>query len=224
LVTPVDVSLCTTRTALTAASVSAASRRPITSGSAPCRQSPGITSGRSPSRPASWAHSAAKCPVSAISTVSPGDRVLTRAASQAPVPDEGKMTTGSPVPKTRRSPGMMSRNKAANSGPRWSITGAAMARSTRSGTLVGPGIWRKWRPECISELYEQDPGLGLAADAAVPVDLGGRRPRSSGRAPLGYQDHARVGQVEPAECERGELAGRPGLGRDAGLPVGAHEP
>ena len=73
----------------------------IASGSAPCRQSPGITSGRSPSRPASWAHSAAKCPVSAISTASPGDRVLTRAASQAPVPDEGKMTTGSSVPKTR---------------------------------------------------------------------------------------------------------------------------
>src|SRR5688572_13496942 len=40
-----------------------------------------------------------------------------------------------------------------NSGPRWSIVGRSMARSTRSGTLVGPGIWRKWRPagmECSS--------------------------------------------------------------------------
>src|SRR5688572_11250544 len=33
-----------------------------------------------------------------------------------------------------------------NSGPRWSIVGRSMARSTRSGTLVGPGICRKWRP------------------------------------------------------------------------------
>jgi hypothetical protein len=31
-------------------------------------------------------------------------------------------------------------------GPRWSIVGLSMARSTRSGTLVGPGICRKWRP------------------------------------------------------------------------------
>src|SRR5580704_11740990 len=34
----------------------------------------------------------------------------------------------------------------ANSGPRWSISGMSMARSTRSGTGVGPGICRKWRP------------------------------------------------------------------------------
>src|SRR5215467_11928782 len=34
----------------------------------------------------------------------------------------------------------------ANSGPRWSISGMSMPRSTRSGTGVGPGICRKWRP------------------------------------------------------------------------------
>src|SRR6202011_2080476 len=33
-----------------------------------------------------------------------------------------------------------------NVGPRWSMVGRSMARRTRSGTLVGPGIWRKWRP------------------------------------------------------------------------------
>src|SRR5690349_15438960 len=28
-----------------------------------------------------------------------------------------------------------------------------MARRTRSGTLVGPGIWRKWRPGCLAMRY-----------------------------------------------------------------------
>src|SRR6185436_2806779 len=36
--------------------------------------------------------------------------------------------------------------RSANSGPRWSIVGKSIARKTRSGTLVGPGICRKWRP------------------------------------------------------------------------------
>ena len=29
----------------------------------------------------------------------------------------------------------------------WSIVGWSIARRTRSGTLVGPGICRKWRPD-----------------------------------------------------------------------------
>jgi hypothetical protein len=37
----------------------------------------------------------------------------------------------------------------ANSALRWSITGASIARKMRSGTFVGPGIWRKWRPVWI---------------------------------------------------------------------------
>jgi hypothetical protein len=40
-----------------------------------------------------------------------------------------------------------------NSGPRWSIVGRSMARRIRSGTLVGPGICKKWRPlwcNCIT--------------------------------------------------------------------------
>ena len=38
-------------------------------------------------------------------------------------------------------------------GPRWSMVGLSMARSTRSGTFVGPGIWRKCRPAwcCVME-------------------------------------------------------------------------
>jgi hypothetical protein len=41
----------------------------------------------------------AKWPVSTIRTLSPGDSALTIAASQAPVPDEGKMMTGPAVLK-----------------------------------------------------------------------------------------------------------------------------
>jgi hypothetical protein len=43
-----------------------------------------------------------------------------------------------------------------NSGPRWSIVGRSMARRIRSGTLVGPGICKKWRPlwsRCITSFW-----------------------------------------------------------------------
>ncbi len=54
--------------------------------------------------------------------------------------------TGSAVPKTGRRSRRSSPNSALKSGPRWSMVGADMARRTSSGTLLGPGIWRKWRP------------------------------------------------------------------------------
>src|SRR4030081_2435123 len=56
------------------------------------------------------------------------------------------MTTGPPVPNTGLTRCRRSSASSAKSGPRWSIVGCAMARNTRSGTLVGPGICRKWRP------------------------------------------------------------------------------
>ncbi len=59
--------------------------------STPCRQSPGTNSTSKPRRLAICCHSAANCPVSNISTLSPGESVLTSEASQAPVPDEGKI-------------------------------------------------------------------------------------------------------------------------------------
>ena len=59
-------------------------------GSAPWRQSPGMKSTSMPQRAAICRHSVAKWPVSTISTLSPGDSVLTIAASQAPVPEDGK--------------------------------------------------------------------------------------------------------------------------------------
>src|SRR5260370_11854377 len=86
---PVEVSLCTTMTALILCWRSAASRASIASTSAPRRQSPGRKSTSSLNLSAMPSHSTANWPVSGISTLSPGCSVLTIAASQAPVPDAG---------------------------------------------------------------------------------------------------------------------------------------
>jgi hypothetical protein len=88
-VAPVEVSLCTTHTALMAWPLSSRRRASIAAASAPLRQSEPMNSGSRPSLTAMIFHSVAKCPVSYISTLSPGERVLSRAASHAPVPDEG---------------------------------------------------------------------------------------------------------------------------------------
>ena len=57
-----------------------------------------------PQRPAICRHRVAKWPVSTIKTLSPGESVLTIAASQAPVPEEGKIRTGPDVLKIFRLP------------------------------------------------------------------------------------------------------------------------
>ena len=56
------------------------------------------------------------------------------------------MMTGPEVLKMVLMPASTFRPSALNSGPRWSMTGMSMARRMRSGTGVGPGICRKWRP------------------------------------------------------------------------------
>src|SRR5215467_169970 len=42
----------------------------------------------------------------------------------------------------------------ANSGPRRSMIGVSMARRTRSGSGVGPGMCRKWRPGVRDEFFD----------------------------------------------------------------------
>src|SRR6266511_6342481 len=42
----------------------------------------------------------------------------------------------------------------ANSGPRWSMIGVSIARNTRSGSGVGPGICKKWRPTGREEFFD----------------------------------------------------------------------
>src|ERR1700742_4022505 len=49
-----------------------------------------------------------------------------------------------------------------NSGPRWSITGMSIARRMRSGTGVGPGICRKWRPAVRDEFWTMVPSRASA--------------------------------------------------------------
>ncbi|KAF0122918.1 MAG: hypothetical protein FD152_3433 [Xanthobacteraceae bacterium] len=88
-VAPVEVSLWTTQTALKLCALSSRSACSIAATSAPERQSDGMKVASTPSLPAMVFHSVAKWPVSTIRTLSPGDRVLARAASQAPVPDAG---------------------------------------------------------------------------------------------------------------------------------------
>src|SRR4051812_11160917 len=89
LTTPVEVSLWTMQTALMAWLRSSASLAYTTAGSAPRRQSLSTQSTCSPSLVAISLQSVAKWPVSNIRTVSPGESVLTSAASHAPVPDPG---------------------------------------------------------------------------------------------------------------------------------------
>src|SRR6476661_8555958 len=104
LTTPVDVSLCTTQTALIVWLGSSASLSNTTAGSTPWRQSPATKSTCSPMRVAMSFHSVAKWPVSNIRTLSPGDSVLTSDASQAPVPEPGYTMTGDEVTKTSFNP------------------------------------------------------------------------------------------------------------------------
>ena len=71
------------------------------------------------------------------------DRRLPRAR-----PDDGKITTGPEVWNIFWLPSSTLRPSSPNSALRWSMTGMSMARRTRSGTGLGPGICRKCRPWC----------------------------------------------------------------------------
>ena len=78
--------MCSTQTALISCFLSSRRRASTAFGSAPVRQSVVMNSGLRPSFSAIFFHSVANWPVSTISTLSPGDSVLTSAPSQAPVP------------------------------------------------------------------------------------------------------------------------------------------
>ena len=77
----------------------------------------------------------------------------------------------------------MPRARPANSGPRWSIVGRAIAARTCRGTLVGPGIWRKCRPvgwaALIRHLRVQlaRPGKRRLGPSRPAIPSGSPRPR-----------------------------------------------
>src|ERR1700722_5299983 len=83
---------------------------------------------------------------------------------------------------------------AANSGPRWSIVGIAIACSTRSGTLVGPGICRKWRPVCVGAVFFIATG-SLLLDTRVWA-------RTAIRTRHAVLRHSREQRGAPARCRR----------------------
>src|SRR5438445_10898201 len=107
------------------------------------------------------------------------------------------MITGCLVRNTRCMAASTAKPISANSGPRWSMVGISMARSTRSGTLVGPGICRKCLPVCTVICVL--PGLVLASRAA-------RIPLFGGLVPL------RAGAVNAIEA--GLYHGKPSLPRN----------
>src|SRR6202030_2421205 len=80
---------------------------------------------------------------------------------------------------------------AANSGPRWSIVGIAIACNTRSGTLVGPGICRKWRPLCAGAVFFIAKGSFLlgASSVGVKYDCDKHAILRHGPLPLDVAEH-----------------------------------
>src|SRR5450432_1223257 len=105
-----------------------------------------------------------------VRTLSPGFRQLVRAASQQPVPDDGKMM-GLPdvVLNTGFSAVKQARVNSGKMGDRWSSIGTAIARKTRSGTLVGPGTNKKFRPAMGSPLGARMVRLGCTVAGPDPA-------------------------------------------------------
>ena len=139
VVTPVEVSLCTTMTARIRCSVSASSAATTAPAVSPSRGFHGSCRTSIPKRFATFTQPWAKKPCSKARTESPADRVFAIAASQAPLPDAGEMKTSCSVRNTRLIPSSSCGTSSAKAGPRWSMVARDIARSTRAGVFVGPG-------------------------------------------------------------------------------------
>ncbi|MBA7476200.1 hypothetical protein ES707_11582 [subsurface metagenome] len=140
LVTPVEVSLWVTSTALTSDSLLRDFRISSTSAALPHSEFRGITSA-----PNFWAMAAKrspKTPIDTASTLSPGDKVLTTAASRPPVPDPVSRKTSFLVWNSCFSLSVTPFRIWANSEPRWFIICRLISLRTTSGQGVGPGMRR----------------------------------------------------------------------------------
>ena len=139
--TPVEVSLCVSKTPLYRRSVSDFS---LCASAAASRPLPGSVSSTSTVHPNAFAIAIRrfpKTPTGQASSASPGAKQFAIAASRPPVPDEPrKMTSAFSVPKSGRIPRSRRASSSANSGPRWLIIGHAIASSTGADTGTGPGI------------------------------------------------------------------------------------
>ena len=83
-----------------------------------------------------------KLPIVTPRTRSPGESVLTTAASIAPVPEDVRTYRSFSVWKARLRLAVVRRSISANSTPRWSIICLLIASYTSGGTGVGPGSRR----------------------------------------------------------------------------------
>src|SRR6478736_1882610 len=92
--------------------------------------------------PAIFANRSPNEPMDTPRTLSPGDIVLTTAASRPPDPAVVIIATSELVPKNGFMPVRIRSSIAANSGPRWLIICRPPAVRTLGGRAVGPGIRR----------------------------------------------------------------------------------
>src|SRR3982751_4624209 len=109
------------------------------------------------------------------------------------------MITGWRVWKMRFTPSSTSLPRTWKSGPRWSMVGRSIARRMRSGTLVGPGICRKWRPAGMGEL------LGSASVCCHNAAAAARWVSTPVKAPM------TTPAVQPVRFVRGEERSRHAL-------------
>src|SRR5262245_15880153 len=135
--TPVEVSLCWTRTALISGRVRSASA--TRAGGTVSPNGARRSTATSPYAFARSAQRSANLPARTMATVSPGESVLTTAASIAPVPEHVRGITSCAVWKIRLSPARTSTKSASYSGVRWWMIVCAIAGSAWLGTGVGPG-------------------------------------------------------------------------------------
>ncbi len=140
LATPVEVSLCVSSTALYGPED--ARWRASASGSAGVPHSKSSFSTSAPKMVAIFANRSPNEPMLTARTRSPGESVLTTAASIAPDPEPVRRKTSPEVPMSSAMPEDVSRTSVSNSVPRWSTIGRACASRTSAGIGVGPGVLR----------------------------------------------------------------------------------
>ena len=128
LVTPVDVSLWVTKTALMSGFSARALRMASGSAGVPHVAVSRVTD--APNASAICASRSPNTPMVTQSTWSPGERTLTTAASMAPVPDPVRISTSPLVLKTSFSLSVQRCSMSWNSGPRWLIMSRFMASRT----------------------------------------------------------------------------------------------
>src|ERR1700680_3124573 len=100
------------------------------------------------------------------------------------------MTPGLAVLKMVLMPSSTRLASAANSGPRWSMMGVSIARRMRSGSGVGPGICRKWRPATREEFFAMGFFDLWSRLVLIPPRL--RRGRDREQLPISLDRHDRA--------------------------------